>query len=122
MQDTNTRNYLAGGGKQFSELPEADQLAGLLVPEAKRQGANAGNKSDPFDIGKHLVLFVTAFQVVIGYLGTEVMDVMIANISGKPLQKPGKLQEGASFHGHSHVIPFFLSAPDHIFKLVLNIE
>ena len=67
-------------------MPETDQLSRSLIPEPQIQGSYTGSKGYSFDMLKHLILIMTLLQLVIGDLRTEVMDVMEADVAGKPLQ------------------------------------
>ena len=65
---------------------------------------------------------MTALQVIIWDFRTQVVDVVEAYISGEPLDDAWRFKERASMQGHLHVVPLLVVTPDHIFKLVLNIE
>ncbi len=38
--------------KEFSEMPEADQLAGIFIPEPEVDGSHTGFEGDWFDVLK----------------------------------------------------------------------
>jgi len=104
------------------QLFEANQSAGLFIPEPEIDGSHAGCKGDWFDGLKQWIGPVTLLQVVIGEFGTEEVNVVKSDVSREPLQYLWKFQVGATFKGHLFVIPILLPGPDYIFKLVLYIE
>ena len=67
--------------QEFTEMPEADQLAGIFIPQPEVDGSHAGGEGDRFDGLKQGTGFVALLQVVIGNLGTEVVNVMKSNVS-----------------------------------------
>ena len=85
------------------------------VPEAGAQG-------NRFDIAENFVLIVSRFQIVIGDLGAQMVDMVETNVAAKPLQQFGQLEIGGTFESGPFVIPFVVPAPVGIFKLVLHIK
>ena len=72
------------------EISEADQPLMLLVPEAEGDRFKTGKESDGFDLLQERDLVITSFQKIIGDLGAEVMNMMIPDRAGKPLQDTGQ--------------------------------
>ena len=50
------------------------------------------------------------------------MDVMEANIAGKPLQNPGQLIERTALQAGSQEIPLVMALPVRPIEIVLDIE
>jgi hypothetical protein len=50
------------------------------------------------------------------------VNVVVADISGKPLQNFREFVKGASFHRCFHPVPFVMVRPVHPFKIVLDIK
>ncbi len=76
---------------------------------------------DRFDL-KDRVFIVTFFQLVIGDLRAEVMDVMETDIACEPLQNFGKFIEGTSIHACLEEFPIFVTFPIGGIKIMLDIE
>ena len=79
--------------QEFTEMPEADQLAGIFIPEPEIDGSHTGGEGDRFDGLKQGAGLVATLQVVIGNFGTQVVNVVKSNVPGKPLKNPGEFQE-----------------------------
>ena len=50
------------------------------------------------------------------------MNMMEANVTGKPVTNPRKFVVSASFHSGNYIIPIFFSAFINVFVLMLDIE
>ena len=67
--------------QEFTEMPEADQLAGLFIPEPEIDGSHAGSKVDWFDALKKRTGFVTLLKVVVGDFRTQVVNVVKSDVT-----------------------------------------
>ena len=65
---------------------------------------------------------VAALQVVIGNSRVQVVDVVVADVSGEPLEDPREVVITASGHGSGRVVPILIGGPIRVLKLVLNVE
>ena len=65
---------------------------------------------------------MTAFEVVIWNLRVEMVNVMVADVSRKPLENPWKVVVTAACHGGSRVVPIFAGGPIRVFELMLDIK
>jgi len=74
---------------KLSKMPIAYQFPTLLIPEPVRDRFQAGNESDRLDLLKERVSSVACLQVVIRNAGTQVMDMVEADVAGEPLQDAG---------------------------------
>ena len=62
------------------------------------------------------------FKIVIGYTGSQVVDVVKTDIPGKKLQYPGEFIIGRTLHGNGLVIPVFSTFSYHILELMLYVK
>ena len=80
-------------GANRAKLAVAHQAPPLLVPEPEGEGFETGKQRDGLHGLKQRLGAVTLFQMVVGNPRAEVMDVMKANVAGKPLEHFGQLVE-----------------------------
>ena len=97
------------------------QLTFFLIPQPKGQGSKAGEEFNRFDL-EDLVLLMAFFKQVIGYAGTEVVNMVKSNAAAEPLKDSGKLIERTAFQAGFNKIPFLGPFPIHTFKLMLDIK
>ena len=69
-------NRLSGA----AELFEADQFSGFLIPEPEPVGPEAGPEGNRLNLVHQFIFAVTLLQLVIGYFGAEVVDVVEPDI------------------------------------------
>jgi len=67
----------------------ANQLAALFVPEPESERLKAGEERDGFHSLKQRLGLVTLLKMIVRNPRAEVMDVMEANVPGKPLEQLG---------------------------------
>ena len=72
------------------QAAKADELAPLLIPETERERFEARKQAHRLHGLKQRIGPMAFLEVVIGDARTEMMDVMKANVAGKPLQHAGK--------------------------------
>src|SRR6187401_312977 len=90
---------------EVAEVGEADQFAFAFVPEAEGEGFEAPEEGHRFHGLKNGVSFVAFLQVIIRNARAEVMEMVIADVSGEPLEHSGQFVEGAALQGGGGVIP-----------------
>ena len=103
-------------------MAEADQPLPRLVPKAKGKGLEAGEERDRLNGLKKGMRFVTAFEVIVGNSGTQMVDVVEADVTGEPLEDLGQSVEGAPLKRGGGIIPFVSAFPINSFELVLHVE
>ena len=59
-----------------------------FIPKPELEGAQATPEGDGLYTLKQKMRLMTALQIVIGDPRTQMMDVMIADVSREPLEKP----------------------------------
>jgi hypothetical protein len=64
----------------------AHQFPSLFIPEPVRERFQTGEQGDGFDLTKHLVSLVASFQMIIGDARTQVMNVVITDVTREPLE------------------------------------
>jgi hypothetical protein len=64
---------------------KAHEYFALLVPEAKGEKSKARQQGDGLDRIEERICLMTLLEMVIGNAGTQMMNMMKANIAGKPL-------------------------------------
>ena len=73
----------------FLEVAKAYQLGVFLVPESVFHAGEAGAQGHDGDGMEHLFCFVAFLESVVWDTGAEVVDVVVADITRKPLQHFG---------------------------------
>src|SRR5690606_4444965 len=86
-------------------VAERDEPAPLLVPQRQARGRDAVEDPQVNDTLEQLVLLVARLQVVVGYPGAQVMDVVEPDVAGDPLQHLGELVVRAALHRRERVVP-----------------
>src|SRR6185369_15155536 len=81
---------------QNSGRAVADELLTAFVPKAIGEGFEAGKERNRFDGLKERFGAMAFLQMIVRNRRAEVMDVMKADVAGKPLQDFRQLVEGAS--------------------------
>ena len=66
---------------KISQVPVANQLSALLIPETIGEGLEAGEESERLDALEKRVRTVAPFKVVIGNARTQMMNVMKTDIA-----------------------------------------
>ena len=72
-------------------LPTHQHLM-LFIPQAEEQRFEAGAERQRLDLERR-ILVMTLLQFIVRDLRAQVMDVMITNIAGEPLQHLGQFIE-----------------------------
>ena len=60
----------------------------------QKGGANALANSEGFDYVEDLIFLMGLLEQVVGDLGVEVVDVMVADVAAEPLKDFGEFEEG----------------------------
>ena len=107
---------------QNSGRAVADKLLTAFVPKAIGEGFEAGKEGDRFDGLKERFGAVAFLEVIVRDRRAQVMDVMKADVAGKPLQYFRQLVEGASLERSRAVIPIRTAFPMNVFELVLDVK
>ena len=99
-----------------------NQLLTFFIPETEGEGFQAPKEGHRFDRLEKRLGFVAFFQVIIRYARAKMVDVMEANVAGKPLQHSRQLVERTPLHGGGCVIPFLIPLPINTLELMLDVE
>ena len=104
------------------EFAEADELFLLLIPESEKGGLQTGKERDRIDILKFGIFVVTFLKMIVRNQRFQVMNVMIADVAGEPLQDFRQAVKGTALHGRQQVAPFVIGFPIGVLELVLNVK
>ncbi len=66
-------------------MPEADQVAALLVPQGEAEAPQALEEPEPGDVLEVGNLGHAPAQAVVGDLARQVVDVVVADVAGEPV-------------------------------------
>ena len=105
-----------------ASLREGDQALAVLVPELQSHGAQAVPQGEGRHIAEDHVLVVGTLEVVVGNAGTEVVNVMEADVAGEELKDLGQLQVGAPAERRVGVGPAVGALPVGVLELMLHVE
>src|SRR5450755_1223998 len=103
-------------------MAEAHESLPLLVPESIGHRFEARWQRQGFDSLEVRVCVMTALEMVIRDARTQVMNMMKANIAGKPLQDFRELIEGTALKRRAGVVPLLDPRTVRTLKLVLHVE
>ena len=78
----------------------------MFVPEPEGESSETGKKGNWPDRAEKRFGAMALFEVIIGDVRAEVMDVMETDVAGKPLKEPGQFVEGTPFQRRLGIIPF----------------
>src|SRR5438105_15421133 len=106
----------------FPEMAEANEFFALLVPEPEAERFEAAEKRERFYLLKHQMRFVASLQIVIRNSRAQMVDVVIADVSGEPLQYFRQFVERAAFQGGRSVIPLRVALPINSLELMLHVK
>lgn len=95
---------------------------GLFIPNVQKDAFKAADQCNSLYLLEDLVFIMRAFQVVVWYLGSQVMYMVKANVAAKPLQQLRKFEKGSAAQSRFRIFPFFMPAPIGIFELVLYVK
>ena len=104
------------------QFTETDHATVDLVPKSKLDGLEAVEESEFGGILEERMGMVAALQVVVGNSGVQVVDVVVADVSRKPLEDPREVVVAASGHGGGRVVPILTGGPIRVLELVLDVE
>src|SRR4029077_19263164 len=100
------------------EMAVTDQLALLLVPEPVGEGFETGEERDGFHGLEKGLGLMTFFEVVIRNPRTEMVDVVVSDVAGEPLQRPGQFVERTAFQRRRSIIPLRPAFPINVLELM----
>jgi len=83
----------------------AHQPPRALVPQAEAQALDAGEQGDRLDGLKERLGTVGCLEMIIGNARAQVVDMMEADVAGKPLENPGQLVIGIALERRILVPP-----------------
>lgn len=101
---------------------KADQLLNILVPQGQGDAFQTLPKGDFSDFWQVRGGVVTFLQAVIGDHATEMVEMVKADIAGKPLEDFRQIIIGAAEHGGTVEIPILTVIPSGIIELMLDKE
>lgn len=98
-----------------------DELPRLSIPKNILQRSVDVSESQTTYIGKQmLVLVVTGNQTVVWNTGGQMMDVMIPNVGGKPVQPCWQYKEARALDRSDVAIPALPVGCVGVFEIMLN--
>lgn len=74
-----------GADSSFDAL-EANEFPFLFIPEAEAQAFESFHEGEGFDVLEDLVRVVAGLEIIVRDARTEVVDVVVTDISGEPLE------------------------------------
>src|ERR1022692_3869742 len=104
------------------ELAVADQPALLFIPETESERLQAAQQRDGFDGLKQRFCFVAFLQMVIRNARAEMMNVMKADVAGKPLQHFWQFVKRTAFQRRRGIIPLAAAFPKGALELMLPVK
>src|ERR1041384_2113579 len=96
---------------------EADQFPPLLIPQAEGQRFKAGKQRHRFDRLKQRLSSVAFLEVVVRDAGAEMMNVMVPDVAGEPLQDFWQFVERTALERRGAIIPIRAPLPINALKL-----
>lgn len=103
-------------------MAEAHESASLLIPEMIRNQFQAGKKRDWFYLTEHQMRIVAALEIVVRNSRTQVVDMMIADVSCEPLQDLRQTIKRATLQRSSQKVPLFAPFPIGAVELMLDVK
>src|SRR5436190_7366000 len=103
-------------------MTEANETPLVFIPQAEGERLEAGEEFDGRHHLKKRMRTMAAFEVVVWDAGTQMMDVMEADVAREPLENFRKLVEGTALQCRCRVIPVFTAFPINAFELMLHIK
>src|SRR5712675_1158035 len=103
----------------MTQMPVADQFPAFFVPESERERFEARPERDRLDLLKQRVRLVTFLDVVIGNARAEMVDVMEADVAGKPLEDARQFVKRTALQRRRRVTPVLAAFPVDVFELML---
>ena len=100
----------------------ANKLSTLFVPKPEGERFKARKQSDWLYRLKQRFSFVALFQMIIRDAWAEMVNVVEADVAGKPLQYLGQFVERAAFERRCGVIPIPAAFPIDTLKLMLHVK
>ena len=104
------------------QFTETDHATVDLVPKPKLNGLEAVEESEFGGVLEEGMGMVAALQVVVWNTRVEVVDVVVADVSRKPLENPWEVVVAAPGHGGGRVVPILTGGPIRVLELVLDVE
>src|SRR5579862_7384879 len=100
---------------------DGDDSAGARVPEDAFQRLAYVRQPETPDVGEQMLILVVALdQAVIGNLGKQMMNVVVANIGGEPVQITRQDQEAGAVDCTTIVFPVLAIACIGMLEIVLH--
>src|SRR5215212_5659829 len=87
----------------LTKLTVSDHATVFLVPQPKLEGFETIPECQRDYFLEKWVLLVASFEPVVRDPGIQMMHMVKADISGEPLERPGKLEVGASLNGRGRI-------------------
>ena len=100
----------------------ADEFFAGFVQQPESERFQAPEKRDGFHALEHQMRFVASFEIVIRNARAQMVDVMVADVTGKPLENLRQLIKGTALQRGGGVIPLLFARPINAFELVLDVE
>ena len=104
------------------QFTETDHATVDLVPKPKLNGLEAVEESEFGGVLEEGMGMVAALQVVVWNTRVEVVDVVVADVSRKPLENPWEVVVAAPGHGGGRVVPILTGGPIRVLELMLDVE
>src|SRR5436189_4930047 len=103
-------------------MPVADEHPALFIPKTKRERFEAAAQRHGFDLLKQRVRLVASLQIVIGNARAEMVDMVKADVAGKPLQDLRKFVERTALQRCGGEVPVVAAFPVNSLELMLHVE
>ena len=107
---------------EFAKVAVADESLILLVPKSVAESFQAAAKGDGFDAVEKRMSFVAAFEVIVRNARAEMVNVMEADVTGKPLEDFREFVERTALQCGCGVVPLVATLPIGVFKLMLHVK
>lgn len=104
-------------------FPESNHALLFFIPEFVEHTTQAFDKGDFVGHAIQDRIFVVATgQLVIRYQGIQVVNMVVTDVAGKPMEHAGKVVKSTALHGGANVIPLVFPFFVGCFVLMLHIK
>src|SRR5690242_18555031 len=96
---------------QMPDVAKAHEPAPFLIPQSEGERLKAREQRDRGHLLKERIGPMTAFQMVVRNAGTQMVDVVEADVAREPLEDFRELVEGTALQRRRRVIPIIAALP-----------
>ena len=101
---------------------KAHEYFALLVPEAKGEKSKARQQCDGLDRIEEGICLMTLLEMVIRNAGTQMMNMMKADIARTPLHEGAHPHIAGGFHGSAFIGPAAAVLENHSREIMLGVK